>query len=63
MRTLLLATHMQDMVEETHTRHYENFRVEKLGNMVDTREEGVQGKSYPHSVHGSRKRFQGERKF
>ena len=63
LRTLLLATHMQDMVEVTHTRHYENFRVEKLGNMVDTWNEEVQGKSSPHSVHRRRKSLQRERKF
>ena len=66
LRTLLLATHMQDMVEVTHTKHYEKFRVEKLGNMVDTWEEGVQGvqgKNFSHSGHRGRKSVLRGRKF
>ena len=35
LRHLVLATHMQDLKEVTHARHYETFRREKLGSMVE----------------------------
>ena len=35
LRHLLLATHMQDLKEVTHVSHYENFRRQKLGVMVE----------------------------
>ena len=35
LRHLLLATHMQDLKEVTHATHYENFRRQKLGGMME----------------------------
>jgi len=34
LRNLVLASHMQDLRETTHCRHYENFRCEKLREMM-----------------------------
>ena len=34
LRNLLLAHHMQDLKETTHTIHYKNFRCEKLKEMM-----------------------------
>ena len=35
LRHLLLATHMQDFKEVTHATHYETFRRQKLGGMME----------------------------
>ena len=35
LRHLLLATHMQDLKEVTHAMHYENYRRQKLGSMME----------------------------
>jgi len=37
LRTLVLASHMQDLKETTHSTHYENFRCDKLRQMVGDR--------------------------
>ena len=34
LRNLVLASHMQDLRETTHCRHYENFRCKKLMEMM-----------------------------
>ena len=43
---------MQDLVEVTHSIHYENFRVEKLGHMVET---WNKEQMHPHTALRSRK--------
>ena len=34
LRHLVLATHMQDLKEVTHAKHYENFRRQKLNTVL-----------------------------
>ena len=53
LRTLLLATHMQDLREVTHSHHYQHFRGEKLSKMVETWE----GRGQPgYRTRGGRRR-------
>jgi len=48
LRNLVLAHHMQDLKETTHSTHYENFRCEKLREMMDGMD--FKGKSQHHEV-------------
>jgi len=41
LRHLLLATHMQDLKDVTHAKHYENFRRQKLNVMGGNIEEDI----------------------
>merc|ERR1712106_213303 len=38
LRNLVLAHHMQDLKDTTHAAHYENYRGEKLREMVGSQE-------------------------
>ncbi|XP_065189333.1 septin-7-like [Sycon ciliatum] len=49
LRAMIIRTHMQDLKEVTHRKHYETYRYSKLASTASTSSKGVAGEQNPLS--------------